>query len=259
MIAIFDANIAFMEQSQSYDRIDFRHIYESILKVLNFEKGLLLTVKEMVICPEKVIITYLGGENRKVYTNPIQYAVLLVGAYYFMFALLPENLVDMSAFQESAYAQGFNMTGASSEPIDEERMRESLELGQEVSNFIFQYLNVLTFLFIPITAIFTYLVYRKSKLYYPEHLVLNAYIVGTYSLLGILTIPLYVINLSLAFLSSLLMIAYQIWAYMDIFKEKTFKGFFKANVVTFLPFFLAMFASIIIGGIFAYMKIKNGG
>ena len=248
-----------MEQSQSYDRIDFKHIYEGILKVLNFEKGLLLTIKEMVICPEKVIRTYLGGENRKVYTHPIQYVVLLVGAYYFLFALLPENLMDFNAFQEDAYKGGYNITSPSSEPIDEEKMRKSLELGQEVTGFVFQYLNVLTFLFIPITSFFTYLVYRRLKLYYPEHLVLNAYITGTYSLLGVLTIPLYVINLSLAFLSSLLMIAYQIWAYMDIFKEKTLKGFFKASLVTILPFFLAMFASVIIGGVFAYMKIKNGG
>lgn len=257
MIVIFERKFALMEQS--HNRIDFKHIFNGILKVLNLEKGLLLTVKEMVISPEKVIRTYLGGENRKIYTHPIQYVVMLVGAYYFLFALLPENLMDLAAFQESAYNEGYNMTSSSGNPLDEEKMRESLELGQEVTGFVLQYLNVLTFLFIPITSIFTYLIYRKSKLYYPEHLVLNAYISGTYSLLGILTIPLYVISLPIAFLSSFGLIAYQIWAYMDIFKEKTFKGFLKANLVTILPFFLAMFASIMVGVVLAYMKIKNGG
>ncbi|MEM6697339.1 MAG: DUF3667 domain-containing protein, partial [Bacteroidota bacterium] len=230
-----------------------------ILKVLNFEKGLLLTVKEMVIYPEKVIRTYLGGENRKVYTNPIQYVVILVGAYFFLFSLLPESLMDIDAFQESAYKGGYNLTDPANRPIDEEKMKEAVQMGQEVSAFIFQYLNLITFFFIPITAILTYLVYRKTRLYYPEHLVLNAYVTGTYTLLGILSIPLYVIDVSLAFLSSLGLFAYQFWAYMSIFKEKTFKGFFKAGLVTILPFFLIMFAAAIIGFVFAYTKFKNGG
>ncbi|MEL6717449.1 MAG: DUF3667 domain-containing protein [Bacteroidota bacterium] len=243
---------------QSHNRIDFRHIYESILKVLNFEKGLLLTVKEMVLCPEKVIRTYLGGENRKVYTNPIQYVAILVGAYFFLFSLLPENLFDLAALQEGAYTGGYNMTGANTE-IDEEQMKEAMEMGQTVSTFIFQYLNLITFLFIPITAIFTYLVYRKVKLYYPEHLVLNAYVTGTYTLLGILTFPLYFIDTSLAFLSSMGIFTYQFWAFMDVFKEKTFKGFFKASLVTILPFFLIIFVAAIVGYTFAYMKAQNGG
>ena len=42
-----------MEQSQ--ERIDFKYIFDGILKVLNFEKGLFLTTREMLFRPGAMI------------------------------------------------------------------------------------------------------------------------------------------------------------------------------------------------------------
>jgi len=256
LIVTFDVNLALMEQSQ--DRIDFKHIYDGILKVLNLERGLFLTIREMILRPGSMIKEYFGG-TRKKYTHPIQYAVMLVGLYFFLFALLPESAMDLKDFQESTYTEGYNLTNKSGQPIDEEKMQEAFDLSQKMSNFIFQYMNVLTLVLIPVTAIFTFFIYRKAKFYYTEHLVLNAYIIGTYSVLGVLAIPLYIVYLPLAFFSTLLLLGYQAWAYMDIFQEKSIKGVFKGGLATFLPFFISMFVSIIAGSIFAYLQVKNGG
>ncbi|MEM8527146.1 MAG: DUF3667 domain-containing protein [Bacteroidota bacterium] len=239
-----------MEQSQ--DRIDFKHIFQGILKVLNFERGLLLTIKEMVISPGKVVRTYLNGENRKKYTHPIQYVVMLVGAYYFLFALIP---LEMNGF-DGFMAEGMNISANQENltPDQVEKMEEAMVLGQEASGLMFKYLNVFTFLTIPLTAVFTYLFYRKAKFYYTEHLVLNAYITGTYSAIGLLLLPFYLFSFFLTATASISLILYQVWAYMDIFAERDIKGGIKGSFLTLLVYLIAM---ILAGtALTAYMLYK---
>jgi len=228
-----------MEENK--DRITLIHVTDDIVKTLNFEKGLLLTIRELLLRPGKFIREYLEtAAIRKKYMAPVQYSVLIVGIYTFLMAYVPLDVFE--AFQPK------NLE------VDN---GEGKEIGQQFTQLYFKYFNLVMLSFIPLTSVSTYLWYRKAKLYYAEHLVINAYVVGSYTFLSIIALPAFFFNASFMILSSIPAFIYPIWVYIDIFNERSIKGSIKGTMVTASPYVFLFVLAFLGGLIYAILTIKK--
>ncbi|MEM9887348.1 MAG: DUF3667 domain-containing protein [Bacteroidota bacterium] len=220
--------------SQSQERIDFRYILDGILKVFNFEKGLFLTTRELLLRPGNMIKDYLSGARRK-YTHPIQFVFVYVGLWALF---LNQFKLDNAGFLQG-FENGMGNVGLEKgREIDAEEIAAIQDWMAAGFDYFFQYQNVYNIALIPLLSLLTYLFYRKFKLYYPEHLVLNAYITGMISFIGLLFAPIAFFDFGTTIvLGGLAGFLYTIWVYMDTFKGYSIGGFFKSLALN-LSFYL---------------------
>ncbi|MEM0994142.1 MAG: DUF3667 domain-containing protein [Bacteroidota bacterium] len=232
---------------QSNERIDFKYIFDGILKVLNFERGLPYTTRELLLRPGKMMKAYFGGVRKK-YTHPIQFSILYVG----LWALFVSTFSDKKALTVS-FIEDFK-DGINS---DEEAKAESavaLEVWMERGfDYFAQYQNVFNLALIPILSVLTYFFYRKFRLYYPEHFVLNTYIIGMISFIALLFVPFVFIDFAFAMLiGGIFSFIYTIWVYMDVFDQKSAKGFFRSLGLNVIFYFIIII--FIIATSYSYMS-----
>jgi len=67
-----------MEQQNIPPRISMQTIYESILAVFNFEKGLSFTVKNLLLTPGKTLSNYLFTAEREKHIRPMNFLLLMI-------------------------------------------------------------------------------------------------------------------------------------------------------------------------------------
>ena len=119
----------------------------------------LQTFIDLFVRPEAVIGGYIQGVRKKC-LNPFGYftlAITLFGLFLFFFS------------EEYANA----MAGVSS-TIDQDASQ--LEITQKISEFVMKYQSFIFFLFVPLLAFISKLVFLKNKKFnYVEHLIINTY------------------------------------------------------------------------------------
>ena len=128
---------------------------------LSYDNKFLQTFKALFTKPEEVIACYIEG-TRKKYVNVVSYfaiAVTLSGIFFFfVFKFFPEAMDTSQTF-----AVG-------------EQTPETIEQSKKVNQTIFEYQSLIFFLFIPILAFMSRLVFLRNKKYnYTEHIVINLY------------------------------------------------------------------------------------
>ena len=170
---------------------------------LNYDNLWLQTFLAMFRQPEAVIGGYLSG-IRKRFVNPVGYfaiALTFSGFFYFIFLKWFPELFN---FSESIYQ------------IDDAQR----ELSQEIASTAFDYQSLMFFLFIPILALISRLMFLKNGTYnYAEHLIINLY---TYSHVSVVITMLYLITiwiLPLFMVVSLLALPLQIVYFAFVFKQ----------------------------------------
>ncbi len=226
------------------ERISFKHLTGEVLKVLNLERGLSLTCKDLLLRPHKVLDTYLL-KDRKHYTTPIQFSVLWVGIW----AILLNVFVP---FDKEGYQAGLIAGATDSKNLPDEEAQQISMLAME---YFHSYQNVINWMLIPLAALLTYLFYRRVKWHYPEHLVLNAYLIGMISFVSLFFLPLEYISRGVGLaVGMLISLIYGIWCYMDVFRQKNRAGLFRAILVSILYYSISFFImSLIIAGIAGYI------
>ncbi len=176
--------------------------------VVNFEKGLLHTIKSLVIRPGETLREYFAGARSKHY-RPLNFVFLVGGLYTLLFSL--------------ANIQGVLTTANAQNTSEWDLFIEEQSL---------QYQAFLLLLQLPIFSLVTWLVFRKRKYYYGEHLIGNAYMVGEISIYQLIMFPLYMVLNNTAgvdvlnFLYLIFIIAYGFFLYYDWFFNR--KGFNEA-------------------------------
>lgn len=151
----------------------FAHFSEQFL---NYDNKFLQTFLNLFKQPEDVIGGYISGLRKK-YVDAVSYfaiALTLSGFFYFIFLKwFPDALNFSDAFMEMDQTQQ--------------------QLNSEINTTIFEYQGLIFFLFIPILAIMSRLVFLKNKKYnFSEHLVINLY---AYSHLSISVTILYFLTI----------------------------------------------------------------
>lgn len=126
---------------------------------------------------------------------------------------------------------------------------------------LFDLLNVLIILWIPISAIFSYLIFFRSPLNFAEHLTVNSYIYAQILLIFTVLSPAYWIFPNVpgtTFNVSLICgFFYLVFAYMQVFKTRSYR---MIKTITALSFSLAVYSLTIVVGLFTlalYIAVEN--
>ncbi len=199
-------------QQADTHRITWHFIWHEIPhSVWHVDHGILFTLKELFTRPGYTIREFLEGKRVRHY-RPLA-LVLLLGAVL-TFVL---HSLDVQLFRETQAAMRTNTA-------DSERIKQ---FTTDANAFFERYFNIFQLAFLPVTAFFHWLLFRRKGLNYPEHLVANTFLLNGPFVLLILA----VLGFKLAggsqsafstmmITSSIVSVGYHVWAYVQLFEGR---------------------------------------
>ena len=209
----------------AYSPIDSHYITHEIQhSIFHVDGGIFYTIKELFKRPGHTIREYLEGKRIK-HFKPITFVLILSIIHNFL-----EHIVKRQPFIETfltGMLEGIknskNATGA----------------NFSILEWLISHYSYTALILIPFFSLASYLVFRKSKYNYYEHLVLNAYTVGLVTVIFILMFPIsYLFNGAFAFFFG---IAFAIWTYLQFFNMLPKLSVILRLFLTYLLFFVIMF------------------
>ena len=215
-------------QSAHTHDINFHFIWHDIQHgLLHLEKGILYTIKELFIRPGHSVKEYIDGKRIN-HFKPISLVLLLAGLYVFLLHTFDLHQIPL-----------VSTTTEGSVKLDVSGFIRSIEEHYSISQI----------LFLPIFSLASYLAFKKFKLSYIKHLVLNAFILVQRLVVKILFVPLLYayngtskMNIVIG-ITNLIGFAFAFWTLGQFFKDKsTFKTILRC--ISF--FFLFLFQMIVI-------------
>lgn len=207
-------------------RIDGKYLLHEIEHVLHFERGILYTVKELIVNPGQNIKNYLS-ENRSRLVKPIIF-VILASLFY--------SLVINFFHLEDGYVRYMegNMQSATS------KMFKWVQTH-------YGYANIIMGVFI---ALWMKLFFRKYDYNLFELLILLCFVMGMAMLiLGMFGLLEGVTHLSLMQFGGILAIIYITYAIGQFYNEKKVSSYVKALIAYMLGTLTLSLSILIIGGI----------
>jgi hypothetical protein len=221
-------------QAAQLQRIDRNYIIREIANSFNAEKGMLYTIKKMLISPGDSIRQYIT-EDRNRYVKPITFVIITSLIYTLVSHFFH---IDAKDYQ----LQLSNET----EPL-------GLPTQDLLVNWIIDYSgysNIITGLFM---ALWVKLFFRKSGYNLFEIFVLFCYITGTVSICSAIVLIIQgLTHLSLIYPLSLIATIYYIWATGQFFDKTKAKSYMKATLSYVLGFLIF---SISIGFVVVFIDI----
>lgn len=209
-------------QKSGVRRLNMHDIWHDLFHAFTHtDKGILFLVRELVLRPGRVAREYVDGKRKK-YFNPFSFLVIVVAVSTFLIASF--NLMTVSGARDP------------------------------VSQFLNKHANVVIFLNVPFSALFSWIFFGTRKSNYAENLVLAAYAAGQRSVFyNILFVPLMLLFRSQYFtivgiyLSAFIL--YFAWACAQFHRRQNAKGYllgFLASLCQFLIIYLLIFLSYLI-------------
>jgi rRNA maturation protein Nop10 len=215
-------------QKTDTHRYSFKHLIEHdfIHGIWHVDKGILYTLKELFTRPGHRVREYIQGKRKGLF-NFFTLLVIILAVSHFIGQYSNVKVFDL--FSESA--------------------KSTTDILNEYSK---KYPKLFVLINIPFNAIFSFLWFKKAKLNFTEHLVLNAYATVFNAVIGLLfvIISVFYTNLNgLRIIYGLIgftQLLYAFWVYYQFFSEYNFskKGLIIRSIGTI---FSAMFLSVLIG------------
>lgn len=225
------------------------------------------TSLKLITDPSVVLGGFING-TRKKFMNPISYLAILTAISLLVYTQSPdrfehmyENIISQQSYEfgESIGKSMSNDTMISSidttEDLAIKKERKDKIKDKFMNKFMgsymksmLKYYNLISFLSIPFVAFLSFLVFRKPY-NYGEHIVINAYLQGFFTLVSLfffLFIP------SLLNFSLLLMFIYYIYVFHR-FLRKTYLQSFLSVLKFFLIILIIIILSTILMGLFIFL------
>ena len=228
-------------QKASVQRIDLNYVLTEIRQgFLQLDNGLFYTLFKLSHRPGHAVREFLEG-RRKNHIKPLSY-LLITSALY----------VVLTLFAGSETYLGEFFSGMS-ESLNDRPLTSSV-LGWSIQNFAY-----VTLLLIPMFSFLSYLLFRRLRYNYFEHLIFNLYITGQVILIHVISESIhYTIGLSHYFQKAIPLFAgffYTFWSYNQFFRKRPL-----FSVTTRLIFVYLLYAVSItlIMSIFVVLDIAKG-
>lgn len=226
-------------QKTAIHRIDFKNFitHDFLHGLFHVEKGMLFTAKESLIRPGKAAIDYIEGKRIRYY-NVFYFILLLIGLNLF-FSNYYDQLVEI-------------YDGNSAKVVND-------ALGIKFEHFISDYAKILIFSFVPLFAINSFILFRKRKLNFSEHIIiagitfLGILLINTLdSVISFLDFTVYfgIIADIFSVTTGVLIFILPIYSYYQTFKDYYKKVYFSFRMILFILFMLielAFFLLIVLG------------
>ncbi len=157
---------------------------------------------------------YWSGATRK-YFHPFRYAFVMVTISTILTlysGTYDKQMNEMTVMQEQEEGSFFQPVNPD---LTDEQQAAQLEFNNQVSDFVRNYLNLISLFFIPLGGLAVWLTFVDKKKYYREHIISACYYIGQTSLIGIPLIFLSLMNLINPIRNSLISISlsliYGVW------------------------------------------------
>lgn len=151
------------------ERLSLQKMWGHILSILNLERGMFYTIWQLILAPGSAMRCYLFTD-RSNFMEPLKFLVISIAFFLFM---------AINFFPNS------NWFG-----VDQESISNGNEVTYSIAAYLKQYANVVMLFTVPIAAWVSWRIFRKYRLNYGEHLVLNAFLYGFLTLISILILPI---------------------------------------------------------------------
>jgi hypothetical protein len=219
-------------QKTKNDRITVSHLFHSLLERFDINRGILYTAKMLFVQPGKVIQDYLNGKT-KIYYNPISYLVVIASIYSLI--MISFNIYDSSVG---------NFNEAMGIP------EEQLEFQQKFSSIMKKFLSFISILMIPFYSLASYWIFKKRKLYYAEHMIVNSYLLAQYLLILTFLMTIFIFFNEYAdflfYIGLVVFTGYFAFGYQNLFKSSIFRSFISAIGVNILGMIMFTLVTMII-------------
>ncbi|WP_296705703.1 DUF3667 domain-containing protein [Algoriphagus sp.] len=212
------------------NRIDRKYVFNEIGSVLNFDKGILYTIKELLLRPGKTVQEFILEDRNRI-VKPIVFIIICSLIYTLFQRLLhfEDGYVN--------YSEGDTST--------------SSLIFEWVSNN-YGYANIIMALFI---ALWIKIFFKKYGYNYFEILILLCFTMGMgmlfFSVFGIIDSMVEMTIIDKGFLLGIFYIA---WAIGQFFDKKKFFNYIKAFIAYMLGFITFTIGVLLIGFLIDYVK-----
>ncbi len=215
-------------QKSTIDRINLPYLLKQLSSnVLKLDRGFFFTLKELLFRPGHSIREFLAGK-RKAHFKPLAFFLIITTTFVFYLNFGIDNTAyDMNV-------DPFISNSSGNKVINTDRIFFFFSDANNIA--------ITTLLLLPLFALCSFLVFKKSYYNYYEHLIVNIYITSIIIvILGVFeVITSFFENLQFIFwiqiIPSILGLIYTLWVYVTFFSNRKNKWntFFLALIVFFL-------------------------
>ncbi len=228
-------------QKASVQKVNFNYFINEISNsFFQVNRGIFYTLKELSVRPGKSIRDYLKGK-RKPHYKPLAFALVTSTIFVLLSYLIGEKTFLGEAL--SGLSDGFKENENSSDI-------------QNGFNWLLNNITYLLLLLVPFFSFSSYLIFKKSKYNYFEHLILNFYIAGLQSVIYLFfSLFFFLFNIKnyyIEILPIIISILYLFWTYIKFFNNKKAFLTILLTLLTYILYLLIFFL-IINGLLFIYL------
>jgi len=226
------------------ERNTLKHFFELITDSFDIERGLLYTTKILFTNPGKIINEYLDGRTKDYY-NPLKYLLLLAGLSAII--MIGTDIFDANVGNTNEF---FGLDN------------QKTKFQSQVNAYIKSFLNIIPFLTLPFYSLISKWIFKKFKLNYAEHLIMNCYLFGQITLITLLL--LFVIYLSPSLIvffqviGIVIFVVYFSYSLKSIFKISIVRSFF-ASIGIYSLGMLLFFIFIVVTMFIVMIILKLSG
>ena len=208
-------------QRTAVQRLTLRRILSEFFgNLFSLDSHFNQTLAKLVTNPGDVVRSYISGATARYY-HPGRFAILIITLTTLAILTLTNNFGygDLVVDQKNA------------------------EVNELMMNIMKRYFNIFSFLFIPMSALFSFLFFFRKKWNFAEHLVLNAYL---HSFLFLITTPLVLLSsvginvVQSTGLAMLVSVGYSMYFLKDTFTLGNGEAVIKGLLIYILTYVLFM-------------------
>ena len=187
--------------------------------VFNLERGFVPTTLQLITKPGVTIRNYLSGITVR-YAHPFRFVFIwatisAILNVYFGFFEDSQEMMSQTFGEEANYNE------------------EQIEFTKKSNEVIRNYMSLVIMATIPFMSFFSYLLFKKKKYNYAEHLIVNAYANASSIVIGLPLLVFYFFTDNITLISTL---SFSIGAFVMI---RVYKFFFEVNgFIAFLKYVL---------------------
>lgn len=210
-------------QSEKPRRIDFHYVKHEIEHVLHFEKGILFTIKELLIRPGQSIREFISDDRNRL-VKPIIFIIVSSLIYTVLnhFFHIEEGYVKYDGLEKSALVKIFGWFQAN-----------------------YGYMNIVTGMFI---AVWLKVFFKKYDYNFFELLIMLCFVLGiTMLIFAFFAIIEGTTHIKLFKIAGILGFIYLVWAIGSFFDKKKIASYFKALASYLLGMLTFLILTIAIG------------
>lgn len=193
-------------QASKLKRIDGHYIVHEIEHVLHFERGILYTIRELVLNPGVSIRKYLS-ENRSRLVKPVIFIIVTSLIYTLLsrYFHIEDEYMKSKGFEKSAIGNIFKWIQSN-----------------------YGYANILIGIFI---ALWLKLLFKKYGYNFYELLIMLCFVLGiTMLIYAVFAVVEGIFHVKLFKIAGVLGIVYLVWAIGNFFEEKNIRNYLKAFI-----------------------------